>query len=327
MRAPSRLAPWRLALFCAGAGAGALAACVEIQTEPGGVAAIRLTPVPPSIVIGDVLRDSVGNELRLRAVAFSAGGDTVGEAPFRFVYVPLTNDTALRDNRALVVDSVTGAVRAAPPPFVVPRGRVGVRLGDRLQVLDTVEIVPRPTRLARADTADLRLVFDCRELPAAPLTRTALSAEAARNAGVTGTLGNHLTLATRLTGDSTPRDTARPIRSYLVRYEIVSPAPGAIRAVELERGGRRQAIAVVDGAADTPLRYDTTDASGVAGPRLRIFPAGLTRAAFPDTVIPVTVRATAIRSARDTVPGPVDFVVQLRRLTRSPLDGSPLACP
>ncbi|MGZ8493857.1 MAG: hypothetical protein ACXWZS_16765, partial [Gemmatirosa sp.] len=81
------------------------AACVEISSAEQGVLAIRLEPLPPSIIAGDTLRDSTGAVLRLRATAFAGNGDTVPGAPFRFLFVPISRDTLLSDNRALVVDS------------------------------------------------------------------------------------------------------------------------------------------------------------------------------------------------------------------------------
>ena len=186
--------------------AAAVAACVEITSGLGGVASIRLDPLPPSIVIGDTLRDSTGAALRLRGVAFDADGREVAEAPFRFTYVPLSRDTTRRDDAALLVDSLTGVVRAAPPPFVTQQGRLGVRLGDRLQVLDTVDIVPRPRELGRAeqDGDSARVVFyDCRDPATVALQNVALndSAQAANAAIPRGSrVGNFTTLSTLLLG-------------------------------------------------------------------------------------------------------------------------------
>jgi hypothetical protein len=317
-----------LASLALASAAGAVAACVEITAGPGGVASIRMDPLPlpPSIVIGDTLRDSTGAVLRLHATAFDQNGDTVGGAPFRYIFVPLARDTLLRDNRALVVDSLTGLVRAAAPPFVVPQGRVGVRLGDRLQLLDTLEIVPRPKRLLRAATngdSARTLGFSCQEAATAPLSNVTPDTATARRIGLTaGAVGTVTTLSTLLVGDSATRDSV-PVRSYLVRYDILSPT--TIPTVQLERG-TRPAIGIIDGAADNVLRYDTTNTGGAAEPRLRLYPPGLTRAAFPRDTIPVTVRATAIRSRTDTV-GTLQFVVRVVRITRSSIDGTPVTCP
>jgi hypothetical protein len=64
----------RLGALAAAAAGGA---CVEITTAEQGVLSIRFDPLPPSIVAGDTLRDSLGRVQRLRAVAFDAAGDSV----------------------------------------------------------------------------------------------------------------------------------------------------------------------------------------------------------------------------------------------------------
>ena len=307
----------------------AAAACVEIATGPGGVASVRLDRVPPSIIVGDVLRDSTGAPTAVRAVAFDDDGAEMPDAPLRYLYVPLREDTTGRDDRAIVVDSLTGTARAAGPPFVATRGRLGVRIGDRLQVFDTVAIVPRPDSLARGgqDTAAVRrLVFDCRDAVDAPLANVAITGAAATNAGLDSTwnrIGNNTTLSTVLTGDSA--GTRRPVPRYLVRYVLV--APTTIPMAQPTRGPARPAIGLVDGTTDTPLRFDTTDAAGTAAPRLRLFPPALTRAAFPGDSFDVRVRAFAVTAPGDTAGRPVEFLVRLRRLTRSTVDGAALACP
>ncbi len=322
----------RLAALALASAAGAAAACVEIAAGPGGVASLRLEPLPlpPSIVIGDALRDSMGDTLRLRATAFDANGAPVADAPFRFVFVPISRDTARRDNKAIVVDSLTGLVVAAPPPFVAAQGRVGVQLGGDLTLLDTIDIVPRP-RLLRRGTAPngdsaRTLAFSCLDAVTAPLFNQALSDTQAVNAGLTKgtTIGNFTTLATTLIGDSLANDSVR-VRRYLVRYQILSPTK--IPTVQPERGGPRPAIGIVDGGVDNPINYDTTSSAGNADPRLRIYAPGLNRTDFPSDTIPVTVRAFAIRSRTDTVASPIQFVVRLVRVTRSTADASPVACP
>ena len=105
-----RRCAWRLALFV---GVVAAAACVEIATGPSGVASIRLLPAPRAIITGDDLRDSTGAVTRLGAVAFGDHGDTIKDAPFRFTALAITRDTTAASRVVpLVVDSVTGAVRA-----------------------------------------------------------------------------------------------------------------------------------------------------------------------------------------------------------------------
>ncbi|AHG90246.1 hypothetical protein J421_2709 [Gemmatirosa kalamazoonensis] len=102
-----RLLPLAIAL--------AIGACVEIAVGPSGIASIRLLGVPPSIILGDTLRDSTGAVVRLRAVAFGERGDTIGDAPFRFTALALPRDTTEAQRAIpLVVDSLTGFVVAKP---------------------------------------------------------------------------------------------------------------------------------------------------------------------------------------------------------------------
>jgi hypothetical protein len=59
--APRRAAARAAVARCAaGLGAAGLVAagCVAIETAPGGVQSMRLENAPPSVVAGDVLRDS-----------------------------------------------------------------------------------------------------------------------------------------------------------------------------------------------------------------------------------------------------------------------------
>ena len=83
---------------------------------------------------------------------------------------------------------------------------------------------------------------------------------------------------------------------------------------------------IIDGSADNPIRFDTTTTGGLAEPRLRLYPAGLTRGAFQRDTIPVTVRAFALRSPRDTVASPIVFTVRVVRRTRGS-GGETIACP
>jgi hypothetical protein len=118
--------------------------------------------------------------------------------------------------------------------------------------------------------------------------------------------------------------TTPSVARYLVRYRILSPRP--IPEGETPSGQRRPAIYLTGAATDTPLNFDTTTSDGAAGPRLRIVPALLTRAAFPDSVTPLVVRATVL-VGRAALADSVDFTVRLQRRSRGLSSGQPLACP
>lgn len=306
----------RLALLAALA-TGTAAACVEITAGPGGVQSIRLQRVPPSIIAGDVLRDSLGNEVRLRAVAFGAGGDSVPGAEFVYAFLPPAVDTTIR-RPALVVDPVTGAVRADTLPRPGTQ-RVGARLGNALQVFDSIAVVRRPTRLAYRAPADsvITLRYLCTDpgIPLAPNESRSLSPDSG--------LGNaSRMLEARLTGDSlAATDSARaavPVPRYLVRFRIVSPTP--IPRGRSPYGDERPAFYLINGAGgDRPLGYDTTNAQGLTDVRLRVLPTLLGGA--PGDTLRVVVEASALAGTT-----PVDsarrFTVRLIR--RAPSTGS---CP
>ena len=300
----------------------AAAACVDIATGPQGVASVRLLPVPPSIIIGDQLRDSNGNVVTLRAVAFAENGDTVKDAEFRFTGLPLPRDTtAAQKVVPVVVDSLTGAVTAISPT-IATRARLAVRLGDRLQVLDTINIVKKPTRLARANAGDttLAMAFSCSDTGFArtPVTSPVSDRD-------TASVGNALPITVSLTADSTTPTLRSVVPGYYVRYEITSPTTIPTTTF---RGVTRPALSIItDPNNDRPTNTDTTESGGSATAYLRVLPSGLGPSAFADSLITVKVRATARTTPKDTVPGPVDFTVRLRRLSvlGSPLSGP--ACP
>lgn len=296
------------------AAAVAAAACVEITAGPGGVQSIRLDRVPPSIIAGDVLRDSLGNEVRLRAVAFGERGDSIPDAGFTYAFLPVRVDTTI-PRPALVVDAATGAVRADTLPRSGTQ-RVGAQLGTTLQVFDSVAVVRRPTRLAYRAPADsvITLRYLCTDpgIPLAPNESRSLSPDSG--------LGNaSRVMEARLTGDSA--GTAVPVPRYLVRFRIVSPAPATIPRGRSPAGDERPAFYLVNGpgAGDRPLGYDTTSAQGLTDVRLRVLPTLLSGA--PGDTLRVVVEASAL-AGRTPVDSARTFTVRLIR--RAPTTGS---CP
>lgn len=287
------------ALAALGLGA---AACVEISSAEEGVLAIRLDPLPPSIIAGDTLRDSTGAVQRLRGVAFDESGDTVSGATFTYGYVPLGRDTAAGTRVALLVDATTGLVRADTLPGAA-QARVSARFGNRLQILDTLAIVRRPARMVRVPATDsVRLSYLCIDASTGLRVDT-LFATATTALGV------------RLSGDSAGQDV--PVPSYLVRYRIVSPA--TIPSGLSPYGDTRPALYFTNGRTDRPLNHDTTNASGQTSTALRVIPTLLTATTAPDSV---RVEAQAFVAGRP-VSAPVPFRVFLRR--SPPASGA--ACP
>lgn len=315
---------------------GALAAlaatgCVRVDPGPNGVAAARLDATPPSIVAGDQLRDSLGAVTTLRALVFDASGRPAPTAPLRFAYVPSLRDTLQRlvPDTALVVDSLTGAVRATRP-FVLARALVAARAGGRIQLVDTLDIVPRPDS-ALVDTAvTLALRYDCTDLGTVLRQRPlAAAANGFDTAFVYNALGP---FRVRVRGDSLGGSagstvaTRVNVRRRLVRWRVDSGP--AVPAYRLPTGGPADTVAplaVVSAAADRLLRFDTTDVSGLSAVRLRIRPAGLGRATVAATDFTVRLRA-------DVQPGPVPiaggvqfFRVRLQR-NPVPIGPAPVTC-
>ena len=286
-------------------------ACVEITTGEGGVQSVSLGYVPPSIVAGDLLRDTLGQPLALRARAYNAAGDTVSGATFTYGFLPLGTDTSAAARSALVVDSAAGTVRAATLPGVA-QARLTARFGGRLQIVDTVAIVRAPTRLGRTTPADsvLTLQYFCND--AGTQIQTASSDSTIANA--TRTLG------VRVLGDSAVDSVAVP--SYLVRFRVATV--DTTKRIPVGRspfGDERPAIYMTRPTQDRPLGFDTTNSSGTTTAQLRVLPSLLPRSST-DSLLAVRVVARVFAGAqllRDSV----YFRVTVVR--RSPPSGA--ACP
>jgi hypothetical protein len=313
----------RRRLPSAAAAALALAgACVAIETAPGGLQSAQITPAaPPSIVAGDVLRDSAGAPTAVAAVAFDEGGRPVTTATWRYTFLPATpaGSTDAPDT-ALVVDSVTGVVRATRP-LLRPQGRVAAVVGGRLQLVQTFEIVPTPDSMVAAATAVPVLRYDCRDpgtfaLPVPDTGSALFQFNAVRLPAVT------------VRGDSAGRRVA--IRSRLVRWDVDSGpfAGGRIPRAATVAGGRDSvpAVAVVGAASDALRSLDTTSAAGVSSVRLRIRPAALGRDAVPQREFTVRVRARGQPGPQPLADGTLYFRVRLER-TGTPLGGPTSTCP
>ena len=121
---------------------GTVAACAEIGTSPDEPAAIELTALPsPSVVIGDTLRDESGLVAPARATVLNVRGAVIADAAVRYLYADLKRDTAL------VIDSLTGVIRALRAS--TGDARVVARVGGSLQVLRVLVITTRPDSVER----------------------------------------------------------------------------------------------------------------------------------------------------------------------------------
>jgi hypothetical protein len=189
-----------------------------------------------------------------------------------------------------------------------PQARVSATFGSRLQALDTIAIVRRPTRLERAGPASVPLRYLCVDSSRSLLVDTLTFGTASPP------------LSVRLRGDSVRGDTTTvPVPSYLVRYRIAFPA--AIPSGVSPFGDTRPGAVPDQRAATTgPLQFDTTNASGQTTTALRVIGPLLTPGNSPDSVVVV---AQAFYRGVPTDTAGVRFTV---RLTRVPRPGS-TACP
>lgn len=300
----------------------AAGACVAIETAPGGLQSVRFEATPPSVVVGDTLRDSAGAVTVLRALAFDENDRLVATAPVRFAYVPTPDSTgAVRNDSVLVVDSLTGALRATRP-LVRPQGRIAARVGDRFQLIDTLEIVIAPDSLVSATDTTRVLRYDCTDTRAAifPVPDTG-SARFAYSA-VT------LPAVTARGSDATGQRVGVPSR--LMRYDVDSTPfwPGAIPRVPLTPGARDSVpvIAIVGGTTDRLRALDTTAAAtGASTVRLRIRPSALGRDVVPARDFTVRVRVRGQPGPRALANDPLFVRVRLSR-NPTPLANRPATC-
>lgn len=288
------------AVILVGAASAYAAACVRIDPAPNGVAAARLDAAPPSVALGDTLRDSLGVAYRVHGSAYDAAGQSVPTATFRYSYVPFRPDTtagAVVDT-ALVVDSATGAVRATASWLKsgngvgISSGRVLARIGAVIQLADTIEIVPRPNALVATAAVDT-LRFDCTDPRLTFVQR-----------GTTDSVGTFVNTVGPFTvvvrGDSL--GTSVPVRRWLVRWSL-DAVPAPVPTVALASGGTVPAIGVITNALDRIVSYDTTDGTGTSNVRLRIRPTALGKTYVADTLFRVTLRADVIAGAGVPVSG------------------------
>jgi hypothetical protein len=201
------------------------AACFELSGPPSGLVAVSPIQVAwPSVVVDDVLRDGAGAIAPLRVEAYDGDGNVLDDATVSFIAI----DTGLHVGPDGVVH---GDNARTSPARIVAQVR---RAGDVLQTPEIrLDVVPRPDSVAPAQDT----TFAAKPIPAldpSPIPSDSLRVKVL-NRGTTGA-------------------TPTPVRSWIVRYEIIAEPPGV--------NGQRTALFSGGGAATVSL--DTTDADGVA---------------------------------------------------------------
>ena len=111
--------------------------CGDTKSGPNTPLSIEFfSPQLPSIVNGDVLHDTLGNVDSLRAVAFNSAGDTIQDAPIRYVHADTTT--------IVTIDASTGHVIADDTGFA----RVVAQAGTLQSPPETLFVVLRPDLFA-----------------------------------------------------------------------------------------------------------------------------------------------------------------------------------
>jgi len=268
----------RLAAFAAVAlaAAGAAGACSEATTDPNSPVSISFDSAL-SIVVGDTLRDpETGQVAPLVATAFNGKGDTIPNAPFTFFVRDTTGAFKVVGDTLIATDA------AKPGTYTVFASVNG------LQLPRTIQVVQRPDSLAA--------IFDT-PLPTFPLAVPDIPGNVTPGAS----LGD--TLKVRVLHDSS--GTWQGVPSWIVKFEIVSAAPQLADSVRLVASATTAPTQTAPESA-----VDTTDGSGNASRRVRVFAKAGTAAGAEDTVV---VRITATYQGKPLRGSPVTAILPLTR--------------
>lgn len=229
-------------------------ACLDISSPVTGIYSITSVLLPtPSVVVNDVLRDTLGQAQPLAVHAFGPNGEQLPNADIIVRYF------AIDSTNGLHVDSITGVARGdSLSPLAKVVARVSPTNGKgTIQTLQVpLPVVPTPVRATKGDSL-LDFPFD-------PTTVDTLGS---------GLLSPSLDVTVLGNADT-------PIQSYIVSYKIVRmPTPevtGEPTVRILDRSGNDSTIAVTSssGVASRQLRV-----------RLRAIPQPLLLGAATDTVV------------------------------------------
>jgi hypothetical protein len=222
----------RLAALAAATLIVAVWSCTKLPSDPNTPFSIAFRRAPsPSVVLGDVMRDSTGQPARLQAFAFNLRGDTIRNYAVTYFLVAQDSQpatladgliTALSDTAyigdTLRVVAVAGGVQSTPLRIVVTLKPDGLVLAGS----DTVRfLLPATDSLPLSASMSVRL----RHTPIPP---------------------------------EPARDTVAP--AYEVRY----------RVVRASSGGSDSSYVTIADASRHYAPIDTTDANGIAARQLRV---------------------------------------------------------
>ena len=123
-------------------------ACGDTKSGPNSPFSIQFNPPQlPSMLVGDNLHDTLGAVDSLGAVVFNASGDTIHDAPLRYIRADTTH--------ILTVDSVSGHVIAND----TGSARIVAQTTGLQSPPDTIFVVSRPDAFAPAMALDDSIDF------------------------------------------------------------------------------------------------------------------------------------------------------------------------
>jgi hypothetical protein len=255
-----------------------LVACLDVSSPVSGILAITPVLLPtPSVVVGDVSRDTTGAPAPLRVMAFGPHGDTLKDTDINVVFI------AIDSTQQLTVDSLTGLAHGGSMPSSLARVVARVTPINGKGVIQTLSVplpvVPKPDS-ATKDT-DFTFTFD----PGVTDTLSTALVSPAMNVTVKGT------------ADTT-------IQSYVVSYQIVrtpTSKDGKPTVVIYDRSGNDSTVAV-------------TGSGGIASRQLRVRVASVSDSLRLGLVAETVVVKVHVRYQDKFLPvTPLDsFVIVLR---------------
>lgn len=272
-------------VLAAGVVAVIAAACSDVPSDPNTPFSIEFNrAAAPSVVLGETMFDSLGNEAPLVARVFNSKGDEIVGAAVTYHVVAYANvdstNPAFADSVPLTVGATSGIVTGKPQSvYATKTARVYAQAGKLQSQTITITATRHPDTLVAGPSVEDSLMLSFLNTdsllvaPASPFTVRVLHTR----------------------GALTAADSAVP--AFLVRFRIVQPAGAATDTayVMLTSGDRKRS------------ELDTTDASGNASRQVRIrrvnFPFG--KPAGADNIVrdTIVVEASAYREGGTAVPG------------------------
>jgi hypothetical protein len=248
------------------AAAAAALSCGEVPTLENGIAYYTPVLLPlPAVAAGDTLRDSEGHVAPLRVLAFTRDSQEIAGLTVTFVPTTLPLDD-------VTIDSATGILVARDTLRSVQL--VG-RIGERFQTsVATLQIVPEPSAISRADDVAADTAYPLPAIRALPVT-------------VTGTY----------------RGVSTPVNGIIVRYRIDSLRPSG-----LDLGN---AILIVSGGGplrpDSTTAVDTTKTAGNATRTVVVSAGSAVERVF------ISASARRLRDGQPLVGSPARFELRIKR--------------